>query len=196
MTRSLFAWCWLGCLLVSGDHLLAQAVTPPGAPEEMKQLEFLAGEWEGIGTLQRGPGQSSESQVHESASFKLQGSVLLIEGRGTVTSEAGIETIVHDAMAVISFDRKAKAFRLQTWRAGGETLEPAIEVGDRSIIWSFQDERAGTIRFTVRITDDGQWHETGEASRDGKNWFRFLEMNLVRADRTDSGEDHDSAPLR
>jgi hypothetical protein len=159
----------------------AQAVTEGRAPAEMKQLAFLAGKWEGTGLMRRGPGEPAKAKVTEVASFKLQGSVLLLEGRGLAKTPDGTEMVVHDAMAIISYDRAKKRFVIRTYRAGGEMLEPEIEVADRKIAWQFDEPRAGRIRFTLTVGDDGVWREIGEASRDGKNWFGFFEMELKKA---------------
>jgi hypothetical protein len=158
----------------------AQAVTHGGAPAEMKKLAFLAGKWEGTGSLRRGPGEQAQAKVTEVATFKLQGSVLLLEGRGVAKTPEGADLVVHDALAVLSFDRVKNRFVIRTYRAGGEMLEPEIEVADRKIIWQFDEPRAGRIRFTLTVGDDGLWREIGEASRDGKNWFPFFGMQLKK----------------
>jgi hypothetical protein len=48
----------------------------------MKKLEFLVGDWSGEATVLRGPGQFAEMAQTESAQFKLDGLVLMIEGVG------------------------------------------------------------------------------------------------------------------
>jgi hypothetical protein len=180
--RSMNARIAVICLVVflSASHLSGQAVTQGEAPSEMKQLTFLAGKWEGTGSMRRGPGEPAQAKVTEVATFKLQGSVLLLEGRGVAKTPEGIDMVVHDALAVISFDKAKKRFVIRTYRAGGEMLEPEIEVADHKIIWQFDEPRAGRIRFTLTVGNDGLWREIGEASRDGKSWFHFFEMELKK----------------
>lgn len=38
--------------------------------------------------------------------------------------------------------------------------------------------RGGTIRYTMDLTDAGEWHEIGERSSDGTKWEKFFEMTL------------------
>jgi hypothetical protein len=177
-TRMVLVCCLVVLSLDGVVH--GQAVTHGGAPAEMKQLAFLAGEWEGTGSLRRGPGEPAKATVTEVATFKLQGSVLMLEGRGIAKTAEGAEMVVHDALAIISFDRSKKRFVMRTYRAGGEMLEPEIGVADGKIVWQFDEPRAGRIRFTLTVGDDGLWREIGEASRDGKNWFGFFEMELKK----------------
>ena len=170
----------LAVLSISGSSL-GQAVTPEGAPAEMKKLAFLAGKWQGTGSLRRGPGEPAQAQVTEVATFKLQGSVLLLEGRGVAKTDEGADMVVHDALAILSYDKAKKRFVMRTYRAGGEMLEPDIEVADGKIVWQFDEPRAGRIRFTLSVGADGLWREIGEASRDGKTWFKFFEMQLKKS---------------
>lgn len=161
-----------------------QATPPPEAPEEMKQLAFLVGTWKGTGTLSRGPNQSHDADVVETVQYKLQGSVLMIEGRGTTKLADGSESVVHDALALVSFDKAKKQFVIRTYRAGGEMLEPEIEVAPGKLVWSFDEPRSqGRIRFTLTVGDEGNWKELGEYSPKGQeNWFQFFEMNLKKVD--------------
>ena len=48
----------------------------------MKKLGFLVGEWSGEASVLRCPGQFAELAQTESAQFKLDGLVLMIEGVG------------------------------------------------------------------------------------------------------------------
>jgi hypothetical protein len=36
------------------------------------------------------------------------------------------------------------------------------------------------VRFTMNLTDAGQWHEIGEFSMDGATWRQFLDFTLTR----------------
>ncbi len=56
-------------------------------------------------------------------------------------------------------------------------MVPAIR--EKTIVWGFTDARAGDIRFTIQLSEKGQWLELGELSRDtGKTWIQFFEMTL------------------
>lgn len=147
----------------------------------MRALSFLAGHWEGSGTMTGGPGRTVSARATEHVEFKLDSAVLLIEGRG-VAQRDGRDVIVHNALGVITWDSVAGRYDMRTWRAGGGTLAPDIEVSGQRITWGIDDPRAGRIRFTVTIDSAGQWHEVGEYSRDRTQWTPFFEMRLARKD--------------
>jgi hypothetical protein len=154
----------------------AQPQGPRPPLDEMKKLDFLVGQWEGTGQMQLGPGAREEARVTEIVQPKLGGAILLIEGIGRTGDD---DRIVHHALGVISFDAQAKQYRMRAYRADGRFVDPKIDVGDRKIVWSFDDPRAGSIRYTITINDNGQWQEIGERSGDGgQTWNPFFEMTL------------------
>ncbi len=57
---------------------------------------------------------------------------------------------------------------------------PAARVSENTLVWGFENPRAGTIRFTIKLNEKGQWFEIGEISRDGKAWQKFFKMTLSR----------------
>ncbi|HEV2844661.1 MAG TPA: hypothetical protein VG477_07435, partial [Thermoanaerobaculia bacterium] len=44
--------------------------------------------------------------------------------------------------------------------------------------WGFALPQGGRIRYTIKLTDKGEWYETGEYSPDEKTWHQFHEMTL------------------
>jgi hypothetical protein len=163
--------------------LAAQASAPATA---MAQLDWLMGEWNGMGTMAMGPGQQHEASIVERATRHAGGHAITLEGLGKAAAASGDSIVVHNAFAVLWHDTDTKTFRMKAFRATGHTVEPEIAVSDSSIVWGFTDPRAGRIRFTVTHLPDGRWHEIGEASRDGTTWMKFFEMNLTRAARANS----------
>lgn len=161
-------------LILSLLFATVAAVTSP-----MQPLDFLTGEWDGTGWIIAGPNGRQTFSQHESVRSAAGGSLIVIDGLGVGTSEATAGKTVHQAFAVVSFDGEAKTFRWRAWRAGGTEIATTAEVGDRKIVWGFQDPRAGTIRFTIRV-EAGEWHEVGEVSRDGTTWMQFFEMKLKK----------------
>lgn len=161
---------------------LVQAQTPDAAGREaMKKLSFLIGQWKGEGWVQMGPGQRHVVSAVETVQTRLGGEVLLVEGLGKNKEEGNQPQVTgHDAIAFLYYDTKAKIYRFQTHRAGGLAIDSEAKLIDRGFEWGFQDERAGTLRFTMKLTDKGEWFEIGEASRDGKTWFKFFEMTLQK----------------
>jgi hypothetical protein len=153
-----------------------------GNSAEMRKLDFLLGAWEGEGWMEVGPGQRHAVNVKESVQGKAEGAVLTLEGLGKAKSPGkDEETVVHNAFGVVWYDGEARRFRMLSWRAG-RSMDADITVGEKSLVWGFRDQRAGQIRFTIKLDEAGRWFEIGEMSRDGMSWNKFFEMRLKRAD--------------
>src|SRR5215475_5817153 len=149
---------------------------------EMRKLDFLLGAWEGEGWMEVGSGQRRAVNVKESVQGKAEGSVLTLEGLGKAKAPGKEEErVVHNAFAIVWYDGEAQRFRMLSWRAG-QSIDSEITVAEKSLIWGFRDQRAGQIRFTIKLDEDGRWFEIGEISRDGTSWNKFFEMRLKRAD--------------
>ena len=167
--------------LLAGRPALSQAPTPPAAQvEAMKKLDRWVGEWKGSGWASSRRGERQEFTIVETVRRKVGGSVLLVEGRGTKKADKKEEVVVHEALAVVSYDGKAKRYRWQSHDLRGQALEVEPKLVDGGIEWGFRSEEGGvTVRFTIQF-DAQRWHEVGEASTDGKTWNKFLEMTLER----------------
>ena len=161
--------------------LTSAAQTPPlPKPAEMKRLDFLVGQWQGEGWIMLGPNQRHTFRQTESVERKVDGTVLLIEGLGKSMDAGNAGAIIHSAFAVLSYDKDAKVFRWRAFRADGSSVDTEAKVSENMLVWGFRDPRAGSMRFTVRLNEKGQWFEIGEMSRDGQTWLKFFEMTLNR----------------
>ena len=180
--RPLIALCAAATLAGAGS-LAAQA--PLASP--MRQLDWLVGEWHGNGNMMIGPGRQHDASVVEHAEVHAGGHALTLDGLGKAL-QGRDSIVVHSAFAVIWHDAEAARFRIKAFRATGHTVDADITVGDGSIVWGFDDPRAGRVRFTVTRTPEGRWHEVGEASRDGTTWMKFFEMSLVRLGGKDGSQ--------
>ncbi len=147
---------------------------------EMKSLDFLVGQWRGEGWILMGQNERRTFRQNETVQSKVDGTVLVIDGLGKgVKTGDTVESVIHNAFAVISYNRDAKTFRWQAFKGDGTSFDVQPEITGKTIVWGFQDPRAGQIRFTIKLNEKGQWFETGEMSRDaGKTWFKFFEMIL------------------
>jgi hypothetical protein len=89
---------------------------------------------------------------------------------------------VHHAFAVVSYDVDAKRFTMRAFKGEGRMVDPELKIGDRSIVWSFEDPRVGRMRYTMTLNERGdargEWFEIGESTRDGAAWTRFFEATL------------------
>ena len=162
--------------------LMALAAWPAlAANEEMRKLDWLIGEWKGEATVQMGPGKPETALQHEKVQSKAGGKVLLIEGVGRQKLEDGSAgEIVHDAMALISWDEAKKTYRFSTFVANRPDADATLEVtGPNSASWGFQTPQ-GHVRFTISKTEKGEWLEIGEYSRDAVKWTKFMDMKLQK----------------
>lgn len=160
----------IGSQVASADHH-EQAQSNP-----MEALAWLAGEWEGGGWTMTGPGQRAEFLGTESVESRLGGRVLVVEGRHFEKDDP--EHPVHQALAVISYDAQRRNFRFQAHAVGRPGLDATGVVEDGAFVWSMDIPGGGRIRYRIRKTDEGDWHETGERSGGENQWFPFFEMTM------------------
>ena len=143
---------------------------------EMKKVQWLAGNWEGEGWMMFGQEEKHTFSQTETVTSKLNGLLLAIEGLGIV----GESKIIHNAFAVLSFDSENQRFVMRAHKSNGAFTEADALVDDNGdLIWGFNHPYAGELRFTIKQNDKGQWYEIGEVSSDGGNsWFQNFELLL------------------
>lgn len=163
-------------------RVLAQRPGPPTtARREVAKLEFLVGNWRGEGWMEFGPGRRQPFTSREEVQLKLDGVLLLLEGiHHTRIPGQPTDLKIHHAVAAIAYDEAAKDYRVQAHKSDGKSVEARGTVKDGAFIWGFQDPGLGHLRFTIRLNPQGQWHEIGERSPDGKTWTQYLEMRLSK----------------
>lgn len=161
--------------------LFAQPVSAADTPDKsahlaaMQKLAFLVGDWEGSGSIAMGPGPRSAFAQSERIQFKHDGTLLLIEGQGK-SPETG--AIVHDALAVVTFDPSTGKYKFRSFAAVGRFIDTEATVGGNTMVWGWN---AGPqkIRYTTTVEHD-VWRATGERSTDGATWIAFFEMTVKR----------------
>lgn len=155
----------------------------PLAPAELERLAFLEGEWEGEGWMEYAPGQRGEFRGTERVERRMGGRLVVVEGAFTARMGPDQDVVpVHHALGVFSYDAAADRFVFRAYTAQGANGEAHdAEVGVNEVVWGYEDPRFGTVRYTISLTPQGEWHEVGHASRDGgATWHRFFEMTLQR----------------
>ena len=144
----------------------------------MKNVSVINGRWQGRGWSLMGGGEKSYTNVTENFQWKLDSTIVMLEGLGK--KDDG--TVVHNALAILSYDIFKKKFSLNSYVARGLSTNANFEVlePNKKFRWWFDDGHGGTIRYNITI-EKKQWKEEGEHSSDGKTWNKFFEMNLKKA---------------
>ncbi len=149
----------------------------------MAKLEFLVGEWRGLSWMQMGP-QRSEASGVETVQKKAGGLALLIEGRFSSRSPDGSDRVVHDALAVLSYDSESDTYRMVSHLANGRTGDFAARlIGEQTLQWVIPETPVGEIRYTLTIDGD-TWIEAGHMTREGEP-FQFFGMSLKKVGAED-----------
>ena len=159
---------------------------PPKTPNieaqraAMKKLEFLVGEWSGEASVLRGPGQFVDLVQTESAQFKLDGLLLVIEGVGRTKTD-GRPTL--QALGLISFDDDAGTYWMRAFN-DGRWLETEVKLadGENSISWGFAlgEYKTATV---LRINDIGEWTELGQLTIGDRPPQKMMELRVQRISR-------------
>jgi hypothetical protein len=162
--------------------VLLVVALPAFAADEMRKLDWWLGEWSGPASIQMGPGKPQQVLQTERVQSKLGGRVILVEGLGKRRMEDGSAgEVAHEALAVVSYDEKTKKYVFDAWTARDGHVDAWLEVGEKqSATWGFDTPQGGKIRYSIRLTEAGEWNEIGEFSRDGNQWMKFFEMTLAK----------------
>lgn len=144
--------------------------------DAMKKLDFLVGTWKGKAWYWMGPDQKHEVDQTETVEFRQQGVLMHVEGLGL---DAKTGAIVHDALAVISFDDVNRKYTFTSWAGAGRSGVSEAVIGENKLVWGMKHGPA-SVRYTIVLNDRGEWYEIGERSMDGATWTRFFEMTLKK----------------
>lgn len=150
--------------------------------DEMSKLDWLVGEWKGEASARTGPGKPEPVIQVEKVTPRAGGKVLLVEGLGRKKLEDGTAgDVVHDAIALISWDEEKKTYRFIGHVAQQPSVDTTLDLtAPNTLVWGLTPPQGGKVRFTIRLTEKGEWNEVGEFSPDGAKWFKFLDMTLTK----------------
>ena len=142
--------------------------------EAMRKLEFLVGNWSGPVTIVRGPGEPVRLAQIENVQFRLDGLVLLIEGKSTgVDDKAQFE-----ALATIAYDEDDGKYHIRAYN-DGHYLDTEFTALADGFTWGFQGGPAHIVN-TMHLTPQGQWQETTDVTMGNSPPRRSVDMLLDR----------------
>lgn len=155
----------------------AQAAEPTTPQEAMAPLKPLVGRWEGEGWMSTPAAGRQTFLSQEVVSERVGGAAVLVEGLHK--SSAAQHAVVHDAMGVIVWSPRDKAYRFRTNLSTGMYGDHAMTVEPGKFTWGMTVGNGGKVEYVTAFTAD-TWHETGRYSPDGKTWTPIFEMTLKK----------------
>lgn len=161
--------------IVLAGAALAQQPTGEINKEKMKALSYLAGKWEGSGSM-TGPGGQKESfSQKESISYELGGTILHIRGEGF--DDSGVQR--HNALGILYYDEKAAGYRMTSFLENGQRTTAEVALTPDGFDWWFTIENGATIKYVITVKD-GVWTEKGYYSPDGQAQYPYIDFQLKR----------------
>jgi hypothetical protein len=140
--------------------------------EAMRKLSFLAGHWSGPVTIVRGPGEPLHLTQTEDVEYKLDGLVVLIEGRSTSADGK----VLFSALATIAYDDTSHSYHFRAYH-DGHYLDTEFSVLANGFSWSMTAGPAHIVN-TMHLTNKGEWDEITEATFGSNPPQRSVDMLL------------------
>jgi hypothetical protein len=141
--------------------------------EAMHKLAFLVGHWSGPVTITRGPGEPLRLTQTEIVEYKLDGLVLLIEGKST--GEDGKAQF--QALATIAYDDAAQTYRFRAYN-DGHFIDTELKTQADGFSWGF-DAGSAHIMNAMHLTGKGEWQEATEVTFGGNPPMHSVDMSLT-----------------
>jgi hypothetical protein len=164
-------------LLAITSHVLAQRPDfSAQCKTEMQKLSYLVGDWKGEATIKNQSGTKTLSQT-EHIEWKLDGLVLSIDGTGREQDK-----ITFQAFALVNFDPADQQFKFKSFVREGYSTNAYFKVlEENKFEWGFDIPSGGKSKYTITLDPTKKtWYETGEYSRDGNTWMKFIDLNLTK----------------
>lgn len=158
------------CTLVTAQQPASSSVETQR--DAMRKLAFLSGHWSGPATISRGPGDPLHVTQTEDVEYKLDGLVLLIQGK----SSGADGKVVFSALATVAYDDAVHAYRFRAYY-DGHYLDTDLAVIDNGFSWSFSAGPAHIVN-TMHLTANGEWNETTDVTFASNPPHRSVEMLL------------------
>jgi len=164
--------------LLGLTNVRAQGTAAENLKVEMKKLAYMAGKWSGEASMRQQNGTILKVNQEEIIQYKLDETVLLIEGTGRNNEAA----VVFNALALISYNQYSKSFAMKSHVMDGNQTDAYFKIlSENNFEWGFETPAKAKIKYTIVLnTQEKSWAEKGEYSPDGTTWYPFMEMNLKK----------------
>lgn len=140
--------------------------------QAMRKLSFLVGRWSGPVTIYRGPGEPLHLTQSEDVQYKLNGLVMLVQGKSTGSDGKA----QFEALATIAFDDAAHTYRIRAYN-DGHYVDMELTVMADGFSWGFTSGPAHIVN-TMHLTSKGEWQEATEVMFGSNPPHRSVEMLL------------------
>src|SRR5258708_35317077 len=140
--------------------------------EAMRKMSFLAGHWSGPVSIFRGPGEALHLTQTEDVEYKLDGLVLLVEGKSTSADGK----VGFSALATITYDDASHIYRFRAY-SDGRYLDTECSVAANGFSWSFTAGPAHIVN-AMHLTSKGEWAEVTEVTIGSNPPNRSVDMLL------------------
>lgn len=158
----------------------AQAPQPPApvVKEAMKKLGWMVGDWRGEGWRLEAAGRET-FDVEETIYEELDGLLIIVKGRGWSEGPDGELIEGHKAFGVFSYDAFARTYHFDAFVKEGYQTRNRPEVSENGFVWSHPAGPGAEMRYRARLTEAGEWLETGERCQE-ETCVQTFEMRLKR----------------
>lgn len=140
--------------------------------EAMRKLAFLGGHWSGSATIVPATGEALHLTQTEDVEYKLDGLVLLIEGKSTDADGK----VLFSAMATVAYDDASHSYRFRAYNEG-HYLDTELSVPANGFSWSFTAGPAHIVN-TMQLTGKGEWDEVTDVIVGSYPPHRSVDMQL------------------
>jgi len=140
--------------------------------EAMHKLSFLAGRWSGPVTIVRGPGEPLHLTQTEDVEYKLDGLVMLVEGKSTGADGK----VQFNALATIAYDDSSHTYRIRAYN-DGHYVDTELSVPGNGFSWSLTSGPAHIVN-TMHLTSQDEWDEVTEVTFGNNPPHRSMQMLL------------------
>jgi len=140
--------------------------------EAMRKLSFLTGHWSGPITVVLGPREPLHLTQTENVEYKLDGLVMLVEGKGTGADGK----VQFNALATIAYDDASHTYHFRAYN-GGHYVDTELSVPANGFSWSYAAGPAHIVN-TMHLTEKREWSEVTDVTVGSNPPHRSVEMLL------------------